>query len=74
MEASLVFKSSDGTQVGRVNGFSESDVAKVKQMISDVTTVSEKVAEVSPTYIFSTSAPYVYSTGTAGQIWFKYGE
>ena len=62
MEASLVFKSSDGTQVGRVNGFSESDVAKVKQMISDVAVLEDKV-------VISTADP---SGGTSGQLWFKY--
>ena len=64
MEASLVFKSSDGTQVGKVNGFTESDLTKVKQMISDVAAMEDKV-------VISTEDP---SGGTSGQLWFKYQE
>lgn len=69
MDASLIIKSSDGTQVGKINGFTESDLAKVKQMISDVTTVSEKVTALSENVTISTENP---SGGTSGQLWFKY--
>lgn len=62
MEASLVVKSSDGTQVGKINGFTESDLTKVKQMISDVAALNDKV-------VISVDDP---SGGTSGQLWFKY--
>ncbi len=69
MEAALIVKSSDGTQVGKVNGLTESDLTKIKQMVTDVSTVSEKVNTIAANVVISTEDP---SGGTSGQLWFKY--
>ena len=66
--ASLALRAEDGT-VGVVKSLSDADVTKIKNMITDVTSISNTISALENKITISTASP---SGGTSGQLWFKY--